>query len=188
MPLFLIRRTFTNASETDLDAAAFRALACAPYHEGMRWERSYWDASAEETLCIYLAKGEVDIRSHAQRAHIPCDEVRQIDEVLPERYGGASAFYRQSEEVGTPMMFVVRRPFPGATTAELDAAAIRSLACAQPGLSWVRSFWDARMEETLCVYNALSADDIRHHAIQAQIPCDEVRSVEEILPERFINA
>jgi hypothetical protein len=96
MPLFMIRRSFPGATETDLDAAAFRALACAPFYEGLLWVRSFWDRGKEETLCFYEARSVEDIRLHADRAQIPCDEICAVEEVLPSQF----------EETGKPLAAV----------------------------------------------------------------------------------
>ena len=194
MPLFLIRRGFGGASETDLDAAAFRALACAPYYPGMRWERSYWDPAAELTYCLYQAGSEETIRLHAERAQIPCDDVREVQEVLPATFGAPARPAPGdgpdilSPEPAPPTLFAIRRPFPGATANDLDAAAIRALFCLQDGVHWQRSFWDPTAEETLCVYEARAAADLREHSRRSRLPVTEVCAVEEILPERFENA
>jgi Protein of unknown function (DUF4242) len=185
MPLFLIRRPFRGASEADLNAAAFRALTCLPYYEDMRWERSYRDPATEEILCVYQAQEERHLRMHAERSLLPCDEIRQVDEVLPETYGGPVEYMGRATEGGESAvspLFLIRRPFAGATPSDLDAAALRALACAEPRTQWQRSFWDPIQEETLCVYRGPGEREIRHHSKQAGIPCAEVRQVEEILP------
>ncbi len=86
MPLFMIQRSFPGATDNDLDAAAVRAVACAPFHVGLRWIRSFWDAENEQLTCYYEANAAEDIRRHADRAQIPCDEVMMVEEILPERF------------------------------------------------------------------------------------------------------
>ena len=83
MPLYTVLRRFPGATETDLQAAAFRSLTCLPYHSGLAWLRSYWDAESEALTCIFEARSEEDIRFHAERASIPCDSVIQVQEFLP---------------------------------------------------------------------------------------------------------
>ncbi len=85
MSLYAIRRPFPNATETDLDAAGFRALACVPFYPGMRWIRTLWDPEREETLCIYEARSVDDIWRHSEQAGLPCSEVRRVHEKLPEQ-------------------------------------------------------------------------------------------------------
>jgi hypothetical protein len=84
MPLYSIRRPFPGAQPADLDAAGFRALACAPFYPGMRWIRTFWDAERQETLCIYEARSVDDIWRHSEQAGLPCEEVREVTEKLPE--------------------------------------------------------------------------------------------------------
>ncbi len=91
MPLFCVRRHFPGASERDLDAAASRSLSCVVWFDGMRWLRSYWDAASEETLCIYEARSKGDIVAHAERSQIPCNEISEVTEILPERFEMSAA-------------------------------------------------------------------------------------------------
>jgi hypothetical protein len=86
MPLFTIRREIPGLSREELDAAAYRAIMCAFEFPGMRWVRSYWDAPRGEITCLYEARDAEQIRDHAHRSRIPCDEVREVIEVAPEQY------------------------------------------------------------------------------------------------------
>lgn len=90
MPLFTIRRPFPGATRSDLDAAAWRSINCIPFYPGMRWVRSYYDADREETLCVYEARSEADLRRHAVQAHLPLAEVRPVEEVLPDELMGTA--------------------------------------------------------------------------------------------------
>lgn len=91
MPLYQIRRSFPSATERDLDSAAARSLSCLAWFEGMRWIRSYWDPTSESTLCYYEAASIGDVVAHAEKASIPCDEIREVTEILPERFEIASS-------------------------------------------------------------------------------------------------
>ena len=86
MPLFQIRREFPAATDRDLDAAAARSLSCLGWFDGMRWIRSYWDPRSESLLCFYEANSAGDVFAHAERASIPCDDVREVTEIQPERF------------------------------------------------------------------------------------------------------
>ncbi|MEX0783275.1 MAG: DUF4242 domain-containing protein [Dehalococcoidia bacterium] len=86
MPLYTVIRQFPGATRTDLDAAAFRSLTCLRYHDGLAWIRSYWNAAAEQLSCIYEAQNAEQIRFHARRADIPCDEIYEVEEVLPSEF------------------------------------------------------------------------------------------------------
>ncbi len=86
MPLYAIRRKVPGASQTDLDAAAFRAINCLPWYDGLSWIRSYFNPESEELICYYRAKDADQIRLHAERASIPCDEVVAVEEMTPDRY------------------------------------------------------------------------------------------------------
>lgn len=86
MPLFTVLRHFPGATSTDLDAASFRSLSCLMYHPGLAWRRSYWDPAKESTICIYEAADAEQIRLHAVRASLPCDEISRVEEVDPAQY------------------------------------------------------------------------------------------------------
>ncbi|HLF72199.1 MAG TPA: nickel-binding protein [Dehalococcoidia bacterium] len=89
MPLFMIRRDLPGATQEDMDAAAYRAMACIYHFEGMRWITSYWDRDAEVIHCVYEAEKREEVIDHARRARIPCDDVREVQHVGPELYAPA---------------------------------------------------------------------------------------------------
>jgi hypothetical protein len=86
MPLYTVIRPFPGATKTELDAASFRSLTCLRYHDGLAWIRSFWNPATEILTCIYEAQDPEQIRFHAQRADIPCDEIVEVQEVLPTDY------------------------------------------------------------------------------------------------------
>ena len=72
--------------EVDLEAAGFRSVVCQKQFPGLAWVRSYWDPAKEESLCLYEAASEEDIRNHAKMADIPCDEVSLVVETSPAAF------------------------------------------------------------------------------------------------------
>jgi hypothetical protein len=86
MAYFLIKRSVPGATQDDIDAASFRAITCAFYFPGLRWLRSFWDRDAGVIHCVYEAKDEAEVYAHAQRARIPCDEVRMVNPFGPDDY------------------------------------------------------------------------------------------------------
>lgn len=86
MPLYAIRREIPGLSREELDAAALRAIMCLFDFPDMRWLRSYWDEKLGVIECVYEAQDPDQIRDHARRSRIPCDEVRQVTEIGPEQY------------------------------------------------------------------------------------------------------
>ncbi len=86
MPLYAIRRELGTISREELDASAYRAIMCGYEFENMRWVRSFWDPEAGNITCLYEAVSAEEIREHARRARIPCTEVREVIEVIPEAY------------------------------------------------------------------------------------------------------
>jgi hypothetical protein len=95
MPLFKIRRAMPGATAEDLEAAGLRAAFCTYAFDGdVRWVRSYFDASAGEIHCIYEARHADQLRRHSELAHLPCDEVVEVHELL------AQTFYEEAEMEG----------------------------------------------------------------------------------------
>jgi hypothetical protein len=86
MPLFVIRREVPGASREEIDAAAYRAIACAFNIEGLRWVTSYWDDAAGRLFCVYESENAEQLADHARRARIPCDEVIAVMELGPSNY------------------------------------------------------------------------------------------------------
>lgn len=91
MPLFAIRRNVGPMSRDDVDAAGLRAIICAAAFTGLRWRRSYWDPERGEIRCYYDARNARDIEEHSLRAAIPCDEIVEVNELLPENFAAAQA-------------------------------------------------------------------------------------------------
>lgn len=89
MPMYAIRRHIGALTREELDAAGFRATVCAAEFDGLRWERSFWDAKRGELLCYYKAQSAEQIRQHSRQANIPCDGVAEVTEVLPDVYASA---------------------------------------------------------------------------------------------------
>jgi hypothetical protein len=86
MPLYRIKREVGYLSQEEMDAAALRALVCAPQFPGLKWIRSYWDRERGRVDCLYEAESPKQLQEHAATARIPCDDVRPVEEMLPEAY------------------------------------------------------------------------------------------------------
>ena len=86
MPVYLIRRDVPGVTQEEMDAAAYRAIACTFYYDGVRWIRSFWDKDLGVLRCVYEANSAEDIFAHAQTSRIPCDEVREVHPFGPESY------------------------------------------------------------------------------------------------------
>ncbi|MEX2081766.1 MAG: nickel-binding protein [Dehalococcoidia bacterium] len=99
MPLYQIRRDLPGASAADIDAASFRAIVCATEFAGVHWIRSYWDEPGGVITCYYEAPDAQTVRDHAARSRIPCDEILEVAEVLPESYVPDGAAF---EAAGAP--------------------------------------------------------------------------------------
>ena len=91
MPRFYVRRDVPGLTIEDVDAAAFRALACAAEIDGLEWIESAFDPSEGVFFCLYDAEDEEQIREHLRRARIPCDEVREVVTIRPLDYVQAPA-------------------------------------------------------------------------------------------------
>jgi hypothetical protein len=72
------------AGEDDLKAAILRAVSCAFNFEGMKWHHTYWDEQNGAAYCLYEAQDSNQLRDHADRARVPCDDVWPVAVVTPE--------------------------------------------------------------------------------------------------------
>lgn len=184
MTLFAIGRTIgLDVTKVESDAMTLRSIDCALAYEQFRWVRSFGDEAIGSTFCVYEALRPEDIWDHALRAVIPVDDVREVEEYLPERFGVTPL----PPEAGSTL-YLIKRQMPESTTREeTDAATARAADCASdyPGIRWVRSFWDERRKLAHCVYWATDPELLRAHAERSRVPCDEIREVTEILPSQY---
>ena len=86
MPLYRVERAVGEQSQAEIEAGIFRAASCSNRFEGLRWLRSFHDAAAKQFTCYYEARSPADIRAHAAHAGIPCDEIAEVREYLPDNY------------------------------------------------------------------------------------------------------
>jgi hypothetical protein len=85
--LYRIERPFGGPlSEEEIEAAAFRSLACLRHYTGITWLRSYLDRERWQFTCYYEAESPELIREHARVARIPCESITEVVEYLPEAY------------------------------------------------------------------------------------------------------
>jgi hypothetical protein len=89
MPLYSIRRNIGPTSRDEIEAAGFRAIVCASEYPGLRWIRSFWHEDGQFLTCYYIADSPDQIRQHAHQSNIPCDEIVEVTEILPELVPGA---------------------------------------------------------------------------------------------------
>lgn len=80
--------------------------------------------------------------------------------------------------------YQITRSVTGWSEDELQAAGMRAETCVGSfeGLRWLRSFLDAEHETVTCYYEAPDAQSIRDHSAVSEMPCDEIRQVEEFRP------
>ncbi|HEX5142018.1 MAG TPA: nickel-binding protein [Dehalococcoidia bacterium] len=88
MPLFLIRRNVPGIGRADVDAAFLRAHSCAYSYEGLRWITSFWNQEEEVIHCVWEARDADQLRDHARRSRIPCDEVSEVIQFSPSEMPG----------------------------------------------------------------------------------------------------
>lgn len=84
-------------------------------------------------------------------------------------------------------LYRIERPVGEVSQEEIDAAALRAVACMQnfPGMAWKRSFHDPVAGQLTCYYEARRPEDIRLHAEYAHIACERVTEVVEYLPDAY---
>ena len=86
MALFRIERQLPEVTQDEIDAAAFRSVACLVRFPDVKWIRSFYDPARFHFTCFYEAPDPDLIRQHAAIAAIPCDSITQVEEYLPEMY------------------------------------------------------------------------------------------------------
>lgn len=84
-------------------------------------------------------------------------------------------------------MFAIERDLTGWTDEEIDASIRRAQMCAFffSEFRWHRSFLDRERQQTTCYYEAKHEADIREHARLADLPCDAVQLVDQVVPDDF---
>lgn len=87
MAMFRVERPLGGAvSDEDIEATAFRSLACLRHFTGITWLRSYLDRERGQFTCYYEAESPELIREHARVARIPCESITEVVEYLPDAY------------------------------------------------------------------------------------------------------
>ena len=86
MPLYSIKRVVGDVSQQEVDAAAYRAIICAYQFDDLKWHRSYWQADIGELTCLYEAQSPEQLQEHALQSRLPCDEVLEVKEIVPQAY------------------------------------------------------------------------------------------------------
>lgn len=85
--------------------------------------------------------------------------------------------------------FMVERHLPGITPDQLTAAGVRAKTCCDEmsdegtEIRWIRSFFLPRSEQTFCVFQASSRDQVVEANRRAQIPFEEIHEAMEMTPD-----
>jgi hypothetical protein len=84
-------------------------------------------------------------------------------------------------------MFAIERKMTGWSDEDIDASIRRAQMCAFffTEFRWHRSFLDRELQKSTCYYEAKYEADIREHARLADLPCDAVQLVEEVVSDDF---
>ncbi|MFT7213173.1 MAG: hypothetical protein ACI9XK_003429 [Granulosicoccus sp.] len=70
-----------NFSLTELCGAARASnQALANIGPDIQWQHSY--VADEKTFCVYLAKGEDEIRKHAELSGIPVSKITEVSQII----------------------------------------------------------------------------------------------------------
>jgi hypothetical protein len=94
-----------------------------------------------------------------------------------------------AEEVVALALFSIRRDVGDLTQEDVDASAFRATACAAEyeGLKWIRSYWDRKRGQILCLYEAEDERQLREHSDRSRIPCDDVQEIVVITPDEYLR-
>ena len=80
----MIERRF--AEELELSTESVRLVEEINADEGVRWLFSFLSADKRRTYCLYEAPGPDLIRTAAERAGIPADEIVEVDRIAADMY------------------------------------------------------------------------------------------------------
>ena len=81
MPLYLIERSF--AEQLDLTADDVRLIEDVNEDEGVRWLFSFLSADRHRSYCLYEAPSPDQIRTAAEKANVPLDQIVEVDKFDP---------------------------------------------------------------------------------------------------------
>jgi hypothetical protein len=85
--------------------------------------------------------------------------------------------------------YIIERSVPGLTSADLEAAARRSIQALadMPDVKWIRSYVSDLEGKIYCEYDAPTVESVLEHARRAGLPVDRVSEVSmEISPAMFV--
>ncbi|MGD2013212.1 MAG: DUF4242 domain-containing protein [Desulfobacterales bacterium] len=89
MPYFVVQRKLTGITTEDLTGAGLRAKTCCAEmtDEGtpVRWLRSYFLPTTEETHCYFEGADADVIKEANERAQIPFTSIAEVVELSPEQ-------------------------------------------------------------------------------------------------------
>jgi Protein of unknown function (DUF4242) len=82
MPFYVIERNF--AEQLDLSSDDVKLIDEINADEGVRWLFSFLSADRRRTYCLYEAPSPEAIRTAAERAKVPADEIVEVGSASPE--------------------------------------------------------------------------------------------------------
>ncbi len=88
MAYFAVERKLPGITSEALKGAGLRAKTCADdmVQEGsdVRWLRSFFIPSQEQTFCVFEAPNVNVVRELNERAQIPFNSISEVHELTPE--------------------------------------------------------------------------------------------------------
>lgn len=183
--LYMIERDFTGYTEEQINAAAFRALLCISFFDGMRWLRSFYDPVSQQSRCFYEAPSAGDVRHHGFSMAIPVGDVRPVVEIRREGSDGIA--------VGEPNDASDSRDPSGLIPpwvarletnrlGQVDLAEKFAKVARRPDGRWVRAYIDHELREVFAVYQAVEESDVIEEIRQIDLTVRNVFRVSEVLP------
>ncbi|MGF1473882.1 MAG: DUF4242 domain-containing protein [Rubrobacteraceae bacterium] len=86
MPKYIIVRTVGEVLDTEIEAAAKKSIEIVEQMPDVRWIRSYYSAEEGKLYCEYEAPSIELLFEHAQRANLPLDHARVVQELEPSMF------------------------------------------------------------------------------------------------------
>lgn len=177
MQTYLVRRPGIagDASELGAALARLRAFEEKPHALPARWLRSYALREADGRFglaCVFQSGSVHTLERHAELTEVAAQEILPVTATVPVR------------RLAFTMVYLIRRRHCWEHAADLDAGAAlaRQVGAEQVprGVSWLRSYAVQEQDGTLgtvCIYQAVSPEALRRHAIGVGLPADEITPV-----------
>ena len=189
MPLFAISRELDPQLRPDeREAMTMRSLIVGAFFPAVRWQRSFVIDQPDRlsSLCIFEGPSLPEVAEVSRCARVPFSEIREVTEDLPSDWIDPES--NRTPE-GAKRYLIYRTIPPEWGDDEFGGAIKRSTLCIgeHDELAWDRSYGDAALRNSWCIFWAPNAQMLEDHAHWTRLPCDTVDEVVEVLPSEWAH-